>query len=254
MGKQKFSLQGRSAVDGPTGSGHGFGRQSGSGHSDRRQARRRGGKCMPMAEAAPAPPKVAAPAQPRVVEQKTVEKKVDGKEAGRLRIDDILSAEDDDLPGGLDDLDLGDDLGAVTSPNSPTTKACPDCGEQILAVAVKCKHCGSYVGQKAQKLSPGSRTTTTLRREACRARLGDRRSLAVAVVVVSPCSYFRRLDNVSALSRAACFTCSRTGGSFAARCACRPSALLTPPAYKPTPEEVAFAGKLVAFWMAATNS
>jgi len=29
---------------------------------------------------------------------------------------------------------------------SEATKACPYCGEQILAVAVKCKHCGSAVG------------------------------------------------------------------------------------------------------------
>ena len=28
---------------------------------------------------------------------------------------------------------------------SETTKACPHCGEQILAVAVKCKHCGSML-------------------------------------------------------------------------------------------------------------
>lgn len=26
------------------------------------------------------------------------------------------------------------------------TKACPYCGEQILAVAIKCKHCGSAIG------------------------------------------------------------------------------------------------------------
>lgn len=27
----------------------------------------------------------------------------------------------------------------------PETRACPECGEQILAVARKCKHCGSVV-------------------------------------------------------------------------------------------------------------
>ena len=26
-------------------------------------------------------------------------------------------------------------------------RACPVCGEQILAIAVKCKHCGSMIGQ-----------------------------------------------------------------------------------------------------------
>jgi hypothetical protein len=33
----------------------------------------------------------------------------------------------------------------VTGGNSKQVKACPFCGEEILAVAVKCKHCGSEV-------------------------------------------------------------------------------------------------------------
>ncbi len=32
-------------------------------------------------------------------------------------------------------------------PEARETKACPYCGEEILAVAVKCKHCGSDLSQ-----------------------------------------------------------------------------------------------------------
>jgi hypothetical protein len=64
------------------------------------------------------------------------------------RLDAILDADEDE---GLDDFDLDDEakIAAVPAAHSPTTKACPYCGEQILAVAVKCKHCGSYLGEKA---------------------------------------------------------------------------------------------------------
>ncbi len=201
---------------------------------------------MPMAEAAPAPPKVAAPAQPRVVEQKTVEKKVDGKKLD-ARIDDILSAEDDDLPGGLDDLDLGDDLGAVTSPNSPTTKACPYCGEQILAVAVKCKHCGSYVGQKAAKTQPRQPDDNDAPPRGVPKRVWAIVVGAVAVVVVIPVLIFVVWIMFRAQSAPPVSPVPEPVAVSPPAAPAAPPPAPTPPAYKPTPEEVAFAGKLVAF-------
>jgi hypothetical protein len=93
-----------------------------------------------LADGAPAPSKPAAapaPAAPKLSDKDL-----------ESRLDAILDADDEDE--GLDDFGLGDEPDAVAAPvaASPTTKACPYCGEQILAVAVKCKHCGSYLGEK----------------------------------------------------------------------------------------------------------
>lgn len=43
----------------------------------------------------------------------------------------------------------------LTASNNPDedkpTKSCPYCGETILAVAVKCKHCGEWLPKEEQK-------------------------------------------------------------------------------------------------------
>ncbi len=72
---------------------------------------------------------------------------IDEEEDVMDHIDEIIKA-DDDLDDELDDF--ADD--APSSP-SPSTKICPFCAERILAVALKCKHCGTYIDEKARRIS-----------------------------------------------------------------------------------------------------
>lgn len=57
----------------------------------------------------------------------------------------LLDSPDDDA----DALDLGADT-VEEPPAARRTKSCPYCGEQVLAVAIRCKHCGSFLPEQGQ--------------------------------------------------------------------------------------------------------
>jgi DNA-directed RNA polymerase subunit RPC12/RpoP len=44
--------------------------------------------------------------------------------------------------------------GKTDQKTAPTNKACPFCGEQILFVAKKCKHCGEFLEKKEPEKEP----------------------------------------------------------------------------------------------------
>lgn len=47
------------------------------------------------------------------------------------------------------------EAGPPSPPQSQNTRACPFCGEQILVVAIKCKHCGEFLdGRNRQAVTP----------------------------------------------------------------------------------------------------
>ncbi len=68
---------------------------------------------------------------------------------------------------------------------SDTTKACPYCGEQILAVALKCKHCGSTLCNPADVKGPSA----TVSAAPARSPLHLRPSIAVlGAIVLTVCA------------------------------------------------------------------
>lgn len=45
-------------------------------------------------------------------------------------------------------------------PRNTDTKSCPFCGEEIRLTAIKCKHCGEFIGEKNEKSSTGNKVQT----------------------------------------------------------------------------------------------
>ena len=57
---------------------------------------------------------------------------------------------------GAPDLKWRGDLSFVDAPTNGQTKKCNRCGEEILAIATRCKHCGAdYKRQEAAKTATG---------------------------------------------------------------------------------------------------
>ena len=154
-------------------------------------------------------------------------------------IDGLLDSPDDDL----DDLDLGDEFDVPPTPaGAQTTKACPYCGEQVLAVAIKCKHCGSYVAELTQQ--PGASDAMpasplrAVRKKPSLPWLAIGGGVAGLVVLASFSGW-----------PLTCWHESAVGRPDAASRRARPAARAEQEAPKPahSPEELAFAAKLVAF-------
>ncbi|MEN6451441.1 MAG: hypothetical protein ABFC96_13190 [Thermoguttaceae bacterium] len=149
---------------------------------------------------------------------------------------------DEDVTGLLESPDDAEPPAAEpASPAAPATKTCPYCGESILAVAIRCKHCGSYLSDEPS----GGRTEDRARRRGTPARrwvaIGAGGAIVViaAAILVWLAVFGRSQLPVDAIPVAMPV---QPASAPAAQPAPRP-----PEAAKPSAEEKAFATRLAAF-------